>query len=675
MKNSPLVMKEMPNGAPHHVPGKEMQKGRQLTSANELDFISTVVALISPVSFHRLLQDNLRVHDQTGVRSASLSVEGQDQGSAAGETLQTPPKEEKGLLPLTGTKSRLRKGRLISAPGVKGKQELTESHVRLQNASGKTHDHLRSGLRHTGEYSVVRGEEGGPSKNLAIVETGGNAKMEHVGDVADATRRIQSVQTMYDQENRGPFDDSPLLSTLGEGSGKRAQTSPGVKTSPLFDASVVAAVNPAPLSLGSENGSDVLSPGRQQHASVKTNNHIRSDRRHTGGNSAFPDEKIWSTGNEAIVETDGNAKMGPPDDAGDATSSIQSVDTRYDRENTRSANNSPFLALLREDSGKRTQAVPREKTSLLAAAATVPAVDAALISVGSDDEKGILSAGLTHNASERILNHARSGRRHTAEYSAVPAEKGGPSKNVTIAEMEGNVKAVHADDVDAVARGVHGAETIHNGENKGWPDGSPLLSLLKENLDEHLRRAAVGEKTSRLFTASAIPAVDAASISGGSDNGEGILSPGRQALLMAEVIDTARPLMQQGGGRVRISLSPPSLGALEIDVRVKKEGVELFVVANNSDVQQTLCSNVDQLRKALVEQGLNMDRFQVVVGDRSDGQQGRDPRQEGMSSGHREAWSEKGYLAGLDGDTVNDEMGNSALSGSYPSIGGINLFI
>jgi hypothetical protein len=70
-----------------------------------------------------------------------------------------------------------------------------------------------------------------------------------------------------------------------------------------------------------------------------------------------------------------------------------------------------------------------------------------------------------------------------------------------------------------------------------------------------------------------------------------------------------------------------------------------------------------------------MDRFQVVVGDPSDGQQGRDPRQEGTSGGHRETWSEQGYLPGLGGDNMNDKTGNGALSGSYSSVGVINLFI
>jgi len=810
MKNMPSVMKEMPNGMTRLIRGKKMQKDRPLTSVSGLDVISSTVLPISPVAFNRLFQDSLRVHNQAGMHSASVSIDGQDQGIAAGKSQLPPPDGEQGLLPLTHAKNRFEKGILISAPGVKGKtgkkssvegflnanpnvavssqtipmadnngepashlpQETTESRGRLQNASGKPHAHLRSVLRHTGEYSAVPGEKGGPSKdaavaetdgdakmgqvgdvddrsgkraqtapgvktspsldasevgavttvplslgsengsgvlspeppqhasgkthdhlrsvlrqageysavpreksgpsnNAAIVETGGNVKMGYVDDVDDATRRRQSVETINDQENRGPADDSPLR----DGSGERAQTAPVVKTSSLLNTSVIGAVNASPPSLGSVNGSGVLSPGREQHVSEKIDNFIRSGHRYANEYSAFLEEKGESIKNTAVVETDGNAKMVMPDDSGDVTRSVHSADTRYDSENKSHANDSPFLSLLREDSGKRAQAVPASKTSLLSTATAVPAADASLISVGSDNEKGILSAGLLHNVSEKMQNHVRSGRRHTDNYSAVPGEKGGPGKNAAIHEMEENAKAVRADDVDAATPGVHGADTGRNEENNGRTDGSPLLSLFKENLGEHLRRAVVGEKASFLSAASVVPAVDVASISGGSDNGEGMLSPGRQALLIAEVLDTARPLVQQGGGRVRISLTPPNLGALEIEVRVKKEGVELFVVANNSDVRQTLCSHVDQLRKALVEQGLNMDRFQVVVGDRSDGQQGRDPQQEGMSGGHREAWSEKAYLPGLDGDATNDEMGKSARSGSYPSVGAINLFI
>jgi hypothetical protein len=785
MKHIPSVMKEMPNGIPGLIPGKQMQKDRRPASINGLDVISSAVVPISPAVFHRLFQDNLRVHNQAGIRSASLAVDGQDQGVTVGKIQRTPLGGENELLPLAGTKVRAGKGKLISSPGVKEKtgkkisvegslnanpyiavaspnspmvdnnrklalrpsQETTEigvwqqnssgkthDHVRSdlpctgeysavpgkkdgpskdaamkmspllnasaavavkaaprslvsdkglgaftpgpqQNASGETHDHLRSVLRHTGEYLAVPGKKDGPSKDAAIVEMDRNAKMGRVGDVDDATRRIQNVETMDDQEKRGPSDDSPLFFTLEEGLGKRAKTANEVKTSPLLDASAVAAVKGAPRLVASENGSGDLSPGQRQNAYGETYDHVRSDLPRTGEYSVVRGENSGPIKNMAIVETDGNAKMELPDDAGDMTSSLHDGGTRSDGENTRHVNDSPLVSLLREDSGKRAQAAPRAKTALLFTATVVPAADTELISVGSDNEKGILSAGLPRNVSGKMHNHDRFGHRNTDDYSAVSGEKGVPDKNAAIVEMEGYVKTVHAVDVDDVARGVHGMETRRKEENKGGADASPLPSLFKENIGEQLRRVLVGEKAPLLSNALAVPTVDAASISSGSDNGEGVLSPGRQALLMAEIIDTARPLVEQGGGRIRISLSPPSLGALEIDVRVKKEGVELFVVANNADVQQTLCAHVDQLRKALVEQGLNMDRFQVVVGDRSDGQQGRDPRQEGMSGGHREAWSEKGYHAGLDGDTVNDEMGHSALSGSYPSVGGINLFI
>ena len=144
---------------------------------------------------------------------------------------------------------------------------------------------------------------------------------------------------------------------------------------------------------------------------------------------------------------------------------------------------------------------------------------------------------------------------------------------------------------------------------------------------------------------------------------------------MTQVIEAAQPLMQHGGGRVLISLNPPSLGALDIDVRVKHDNVELFVIANNQDVQQTLCSHVEQLRKALVDQGLNMDRFQVVVGDRSGGQQGRDPRQEGMSGWQGESRGDRGYHPEADGENASDGMRKAVRSDAYPSVGGINVFI
>ncbi len=723
MKNMPSVMSEMPNGVKLPIPGKTMQKGGPSASVTGADVDSSAAAPGFPALFHRLFQDSLRVHEQTGIRPASLSADGQDQGDTAGKTQLGTQDGEKGLLPLVGTKSRSGKGRLISAPGVKGKagkkisaegflsagstiavssqhipmvvnnqepaplspQETAESHAgpdrqgnlrrHLQNGSGKTPDHIGSNRRRTGEYSTVPGEKGGLSKTTAIGETEGKGKMEQVGDVDASARRIQSAGTMQDQEIGGASGDAPLLAAFDEGSGRNTRSGQEVMTSPLLNASAVAADSAAQPSSGSGTGSVAPSSGRQLHASEKRDDQLRVGHRSTGEYAAVPEEKDGSISRAASVEASEAAKNGFPDDDGDVTGIGHGADRRDDGVQTRQAADSPLLSPHRQDLGRGAQAVPGENTSLRSNAAAVPTRDAAPPSAGSDDAGGVLSAGLLQNLSREMDTPVRSGRRQSGEYSAVSGEKHRPRKHSATAEMGGNGKAAHGDDVEASHRGPYLAETRYNEETSGQPDGPPPLALFKADLSERLQRAVVGEEPSILAPASAVPAVDAASISVGSDTGEGALSPGRQAQLVAEVIDAARPLVQQDGGRVRISLSPPSLGDLEIDVRVNKEGVELFVVANNSDVQQALCSNVDQLRKALVDQGLNMDRFQVVVGERSDGQQGRDPRQDGMSNGNREAWNEKGYLPGGNGNTENDEMGNSARSNPRPSVGMINLFI
>jgi hypothetical protein len=662
MKNMPSAIKEMPDGAARPVAGKKTQKRSQMASVNGSDFDSPSSVPIPPPAFHRLLQDRLSVQDQAGTFSASVSADGQDQGSESGKTQLPPPEGEKGFLPLASTKSRSGKGRVTST-GVMGKKGKTISMEKSLSGNGSfaVSSPGISNAEYTGERALRSSQE--TMENLGQMQKASGKTRDHrqVGNVDYATHRVQGVNHPYGQETQEPPDASPLLAAVEGASGKRAS---GVKTSSPLNMSVAAA-NGAPLTSGSENGSGVLSPRRLQHASAKMHDRLRS-----GEHSAFLEGKGGSIRDAAIGEMDGEARTGLPDDEGGVTSSVHGAEARREGRNTGSADDSPLISLLRRDVEKRVQ-VSREK-SLLSAAA-VPAEETAPISVGSDDETGILSAGLLKEVSESMRNHIRSVRRPTSEYSAREREE--PGKNEAILEMAGSVKAIPADDIDDLVRGVRGAEPAPYKEHKGWPDGSPLLSTFKEPPGEQLRRAVVGEKMSFMSAVSAAPVVDAASISVGSDHSEGVLSPGRQALLMAEVLDTARPLAQQGGGRIRINLSPPSLGALEIDVRVKKEGVELFMVTNNSDVQQTLCSHVDQLRKALAEQGLNMDRFQVVVGDRADGQQWRDPRQEGTSGGHRESWSELGYLPGLDGDNTNDERGNSASSGSSSSVGVINLFI
>lgn len=72
------------------------------------------------------------------------------------------------------------------------------------------------------------------------------------------------------------------------------------------------------------------------------------------------------------------------------------------------------------------------------------------------------------------------------------------------------------------------------------------------------------------------------------------------------------------GGRVKITLTPPSLGTLEMDVTVQNSKVRILLTAENQDVQKMLSGNLDLLKGALQSQGLTIERCDVMMQDRRD---------------------------------------------------------
>lgn len=73
-----------------------------------------------------------------------------------------------------------------------------------------------------------------------------------------------------------------------------------------------------------------------------------------------------------------------------------------------------------------------------------------------------------------------------------------------------------------------------------------------------------------------------------------------------------------GPGRVKISLTPPHLGTLNMDVLVKNNKVQIIIQAENNDVRQILQSNVETLKNALSSQGLIADSISVIIQEKSD---------------------------------------------------------
>jgi flagellar hook-length control protein FliK len=73
-----------------------------------------------------------------------------------------------------------------------------------------------------------------------------------------------------------------------------------------------------------------------------------------------------------------------------------------------------------------------------------------------------------------------------------------------------------------------------------------------------------------------------------------------------------------GPGRVKIALTPPHLGTLDMDVLVRNNKVQIIIQAENNDVRQTLQSNVETLKNALSNQGLIADSINVIIQEKSD---------------------------------------------------------
>jgi hypothetical protein len=82
---------------------------------------------------------------------------------------------------------------------------------------------------------------------------------------------------------------------------------------------------------------------------------------------------------------------------------------------------------------------------------------------------------------------------------------------------------------------------------------------------------------------------------------------------MDRLISEAGAALEKGAGKVQMTLQPPSLGTINMEVVVQNNRVELVLTANHADVQQILQANADQLKNALNNQGFQVDQMSVLL--------------------------------------------------------------
>jgi flagellar hook-length control protein FliK len=88
--------------------------------------------------------------------------------------------------------------------------------------------------------------------------------------------------------------------------------------------------------------------------------------------------------------------------------------------------------------------------------------------------------------------------------------------------------------------------------------------------------------------------------------------------IVSQVAKEINDNLANNGGRIKITLNPPSLGAVDMDVSIRNNRVQIILVAESKDVQQTLNNHIDQLRGSLQTQGLTIERCDVLMQNKHD---------------------------------------------------------
>jgi hypothetical protein len=64
---------------------------------------------------------------------------------------------------------------------------------------------------------------------------------------------------------------------------------------------------------------------------------------------------------------------------------------------------------------------------------------------------------------------------------------------------------------------------------------------------------------------------------------------------------------------IKLQLHPPELGGMKVDMEIKDNILKLGVIIENSSVKELLLSNAHELRQALVEQGVKLEKLDIQI--------------------------------------------------------------
>jgi len=141
------------------------------------------------------------------------------------------------------------------------------------------------------------------------------------------------------------------------------------------------------------------------------------------------------------------------------------------------------------------------------------------------------------------------------------------------------------------------------------------LRGLKDEIKEHrlrVRGEFRSEKTAVPITRPVSVSIFSESVNRIKQNQEPVKTP-MPAYLIDQVGRKLSRSILKGDRVVKLQLKPPELGAMKVEMDMKGNILKLGMIAENSSVKELLMSHVHELREALVEQGVKLDRVDVQI--------------------------------------------------------------
>lgn len=147
-------------------------------------------------------------------------------------------------------------------------------------------------------------------------------------------------------------------------------------------------------------------------------------------------------------------------------------------------------------------------------------------------------------------------------------------------------------------------------------------------------------------------------------------APARTQTVIPQIIEGAAQVLKDGSGRVVLTLNPPRLGSLDLDIVVRENKVKMMILAENREVKEIIKANLDDLKSSLQDRGFQVDKLEVLIQERQEGN-GSGFRQETGSFGDRTNEDNRAYY----GKTESSLPGPSGMrTANGPDAGLISVF-